>query len=244
MKKIIIIIAVLLFSHQHSIAQKNKTNGTAYYKKSLDLKIDNSSEAKGFFELIIKATNDAIFVLQFNKKQSSFELNIDEIPDSASSFLNKATIMGGGKGVYYIDTEKNILIHQEKAYGKEFLIASMLNAFKWELLNEEEKVIQNYHCYKAILKKKVLSGNNKIGEKVIEAWYAPDLLIPHGPIGYGNLPGLIVELIDGKAKYTLEKIAFDSSIEISKPNRGDKISEFAFDSLAVEAIKNRKREDR
>jgi GLPGLI family protein len=47
------------------------------------------------------------------------------------------------------------------------------------------------------------------GEKqdiLVTAWYAPDIPVRFGPIGYGGLPGLILELQNESATFYVTKI--------------------------------------
>lgn len=68
----------------------------------------------------------------------------------------------------------------------------------WQLRPDlSNKVILGYKCSAASLME-------KSGEVI--AWYAPELPFPDGPIYYGMLPGLILEVEQKTTRYTATKI--------------------------------------
>ena len=64
---------------------------------------------------------------------------------------------------------------------------------KWVIINES-KTIDNYQVFKAILNEPFINSKGEQKLRTIVAWYCP--MIPHsfGPLNYGGLPGLILEL--------------------------------------------------
>lgn len=73
----------------------------------------------------------------------------------------------------------------------------------WILL-DETKNINGFICYKAegVLK----SIEAQVEDKKIIAWYCPDIPFSFGPNGFGNLPGLIIEIQIGNILFGVKKI--------------------------------------
>lgn len=230
-------ILIFCFVYIQSFGQIKNISGIAYYKKSLVIKAEKP-EIKPFDAALIDAYNKIHFVLDFNNHESAFQFS-KEVKKELNSLYNIATIIGGGKGIYYANNIDNIYLQQREGFGKRYIIERTINKFEWDLFNET-KIIEGYTCYRAKTLKKLYVSKNEFTSRVVEAWYSKELSIPHGPLGYGNLPGLILELREGKFIYTLQKIIFDSSVRISKPDEGEVISEIAFEMLAEKAIENRK----
>ncbi len=74
----------------------------------------------------------------------------------------------------------------------------------WVLQNETKK-IDGYTCYKATVSRVLYTEN----EHTVEAWYTPEIPIPFGPIGYGGLPGLILQLTQRSVTYVTKKVTLN-----------------------------------
>ena len=231
------VLPILLFISYITTAQK--IVGNAYYEKNLTLQIrkHKDAHAQKVYKNFMKAAQDANFVLTFTQDEAVFK-HIEEMPVDDFPLATAKTIIGGGKGIYYINKKENIRLHQTDAYGNFFLIEGTFNELKWELLNTS-KIIGDYTCYKARLNKKILNSKGEIKNRLVEAWYTPDIPVSFGPVGYGNLPGLIIQLTEGPATYTVRNIVFESPVTIKKPVKGEFISEMSFNLLAKRAIDNR-----
>jgi GLPGLI family protein len=72
----------------------------------------------------------------------------------------------------------------------------------------------------------VVNGSS-VFEHPIIAWYCPKLPFSYGPIGYGNLPGLILQLQVRNVVYGVSKIDFDADNlpDYSILKKGEIISE-------------------
>src|SRR5690606_33728451 len=75
------------------------------------------------------------------------------------------------------------------------------------------KMINNRKCYKATTIYQVKYGKKEFTHPVV-AWYSPELPFNFGPQGYGNLPGLILELQIRNATFTAYEIETDLNQEI------------------------------
>jgi len=145
------------------------------------------------------------FTLNFNKDQAVFLCDEGLGIDNSNLFLTK--ISAGYMSEVY--QNKDFSLRQVNDFGKYLLKTEAIN--DWVLENET-KEIESFLCYKATSTKKV---NNSKGTFVfpVIAWYCPKIPISFGPNGYGNLPGLILELQVRNVVYGVKKI----DLNLSKP---------------------------
>ena len=125
-----------------------------------------------------------------------------------------------GYNPYYYSKKENTFY-----YEKDGFVVKKPNNVKWETTAETKK-IDNYTCYKAIYKEKII---NRLGEEKIReivAWFTPDLPYSYGPLEFNGLPGLILELEKLGCKLVAKSIVIDKNktIEIEKP-KGKTINE-------------------
>jgi GLPGLI family protein len=111
-------------------------------------------------------------------------------------------------GIIY-NRNKEIL-KQSELLGKNIYTRENLTE-NWVLTNET-KQIDNYLCYKATNEYIVVNPKGTFKFPVI-AWYCPKLPYNFGPLGYGNLPGLILELQVRNVNYHLKKIDLNSELD-------------------------------
>ncbi|MFN3756235.1 MAG: GLPGLI family protein [Flavobacterium sp.] len=76
-------------------------------------------------------------------------------------------------------------------------------------------------------------------DKVITAWYTPDIPVPHGPDEYWGLPGLILEVSDGKTIMLCSKIVLNpkDKKEIKAPKNGKVVTQKEYDAIVTEKTK-------
>jgi GLPGLI family protein len=75
-------------------------------------------------------------------------------------------------------------------------------------------------------------------EVTITAWYSPEIPISQGPENYWGLPGLILEVNDGKTIILCSKIVLNSKekVEIKEPTNGKVISQKEYDETVVKKM--------
>ena len=158
------------------------------------------------------------FELKFNLTESTWK-EVESLSKSGNFNITSTT---------YKNTAEKRYLHDREIIGKPFLIADDLAPLKWKLTKESKK-IGDYTAYKATLKtvkaKKHIYG--QVETLQVEAWYTPDIPVPHGPEQYWGLPGLIIQLDDGKITYLLTKMVLNpkKEVRIKKPRGGKKINE-------------------
>lgn len=220
-------------------SQESTLIGKAYYSKKHMVPESAISQMSKPQQPFFQTANSATFILEFSKYNSRFEI-LEKMDSDANRRLNSATILGGGKGVYFLDLKKDILLRQVDFMGELFLIKSIISDQDWKLI-KETKQIGDYICYKAELLKNIKTSDGKNKTVTIEAWYSPELSFSFGPIGYSGLPGLILEISNDKAVYKIDKLELKSGAEhtIIKPKNGKLVSESTYNLLIEKAFKNR-----
>jgi GLPGLI family protein len=159
---------------------------------------DNAMRESGkmSFELIVTKKGSKFF----DKKKLESDSNI-----GSNGF---AMAIASYMGVVY--DLKDRILSQKALLGDNIYSESDLKS-NWVLTNET-KLIDNYLCYKATNIYKVTNDTKTFLHPVI-AWYCPQIPYHYGPNGYGNLPGLILELQVRNVVYGAKIIKLDSELD-------------------------------
>lgn len=256
MKKIILIT---LFAFNFSIAQK--LTGTAEYQskmimgKDFDVKVDgvNPEMQQQIMEMMKKQFEKKYF-LHFNNFESIFmeEEKLDAPEVGGGGMMIK--MQSAGKPlVSYKNIKDKIAIEEEDVFSKEFLVTDSLKTMAWEITDETKK-IGNYTCTKAKLSVKmkeiVTKQDDKKEEKTnlldqikpkdieITAWFTTEIPVSNGPERYWGLPGLILEVSDGRTIFLCSKITLNpkETVKIEKPKKGKKVSRKEFEKIMEEKM--------
>jgi GLPGLI family protein len=211
----------------------------------------------------IQKMNQKIFILEFNKYSSTYKqkvivstpkLKVSGVKTMVTSFVGS-----NSADIYYKNVQENRFANQTEIMGKRFLVKDNLTSYNWEL-SSETKNIETYTCYKATYSKEV--DNVKISIKdgetvkdksketiVTTAWYTPQVSVSNGPVNYQGLPGLILEVNDGKKTTVCAEIILNSSqkSKIEEPKKGKVVSQKKFTKIQkqksdelIEKFKTRK----
>ena len=75
-------------------------------------------------------------------------------------------------------------------------------------------------------------------EITITAWYTPEIPVNQGPEGYWGLPGLILEVNDGKTIILCSKVVLNpkEKTEIKAPSKGKTVSQKEYDDIVVKKM--------
>ena len=199
-------------------SKKHKTILTAFPKRALKMETIDSE-----FDFTLTC-NDSLSLFYLEKKLYS---------DNSAAEL--AIILSGYFGRIKQIDDFFITENLREDFGK-FLVSRKYH--NWELLNEK-KLIGDYTCFKATTKTEVVNPEGKIFIRNYTAWYTPQLPYKYGPLGFGNLPGLIIELQGEDYTYGVKKIEFFDKDQKSKDNEIPKlknkklITEEEFEELAA-----------
>lgn len=234
-------------------AQK-KFQGKAVYqsKTTFDMNRWNdrkmSEERKKQIKSRMKNMLEKTYVLNFTKEESVYKEEAKLVAPGAGRGFRFGGLGGGTK---YKNIKEGKFLESTESFGKKFLITESVEKPNWEL-GIETKQIGNYTCFKATLVKKTnaldwrnLRGRRRDGKKKdsakiqknakeielpkkveVTAWYTPQIPVNNGPGNYWGLPGLILEINEGRTTILCSEITMNPTekIEIKEPIKGKKVT--------------------
>ena len=196
----------------------------------------------------MKKMMEKTFVLNFDKTASIYkeQEKLDAPGQNGMGMRMMSSMMGGGGTTYKNVKEKTYSVDKE-FMGKEFLVKDSLPKLEWKM-ESETKQIGGYTCYKATAVKpasqsdfrnfrpkkdeakkeekekttNLMDSFEMPKEVTITAWYAPEIPINQGPENYWGLPGLIMEVSDGKTIILCSKVVLNAKekVAIKAPTKG------------------------
>lgn len=222
-----------------------------------------SPEITAMIQDALKKASEKKFTLTFNKQESLYE-EVEELqkPEAANGGMT-FSVSFSGQGKKYTNLKDKSTVSEDEIFGKEFLIVEKLEPLNWQLLDETKK-IGDYTCYKAqsIIpvteaqkkeyeeslkqeKKSNLFIVNEPKDKVVVAWYAPEIPVGFGPNNYWGLPGLILEINEDENIILCSKVTLSNKekSKIKVPNTGQKVSKKEFDAIQKKKMDSMKDED-
>ena len=172
--------------------------------------VSKKKEVLDIMASYVKICNETKVELVFSDNKASFlvlpnttpTLDQEDVAIAISGFVT-------GQDYYTDLTTKKVYCKR----GDGTFTVGDLSSFAWELL-DETKIIDQFTCYKALLKQ---DRTDSMGKKIVvitEAWYAPSLPYAFGPKEYSGLPGLILELKNKRTTFVAAKI---TKLENAKP---------------------------
>ncbi|MCW4469264.1 GLPGLI family protein [Flavobacterium sp. MFBS3-15] len=204
------IVLILFFICSHSFAQVSE--GTIHYRVVVGTDELFEKLDKEIRDQYIKEKESEKYILEFNKNEFVYYLvpglsvNSDRVAREVVYYKNK-------------DSLYSLRPVDDEDFGK--LLIKESRDTQWQLHNET-KMIGRYKCYKATAE--LVRDNGKYGvfRFPVIAWYAPEIPLPYGPLGYGGLPGLILELQERNVVYGAAAIDFKidrKNSKLQKPSR-------------------------
>ncbi|MBS7252854.1 GLPGLI family protein [Flavobacterium branchiicola] len=177
------------------------------------------------------------------------------------------SFMGGG-GTFYKDVKSKTYTVDKEFMGKEFLVIDSLPKLNWKLEAETKQIggyncykatavkeasktdFRNFRPKNNDDKKeevKKTSGETKTNfednfempkEITVTAWYSPEIPVNQGPENYWGLPGLILEISDGKTTILCSKIVLNAKdkVEIKPSKKGKVISQKDYDDTVIKKM--------
>lgn len=176
------------------------------------------------YKTAIKDAQNLKFTLYFSGQETYFTVSDQLNSDGGNSDLSKA-FSGYTSEVYTnIKENKSLKKSSETIFPKGKYVIEESIQEDW-VLKSETKFIDGYECFKAETIQ-VVKNSKGIFKHPVTAWYCPKIPIRSGPNGYGNLPGLILELQVRNTVFgaTTINLAPDKEPKIEKPFAGKKIS--------------------
>ena len=251
---IVLILAVVLSS-----ANAQDFQGVATYKtqRQIDIKMDSTqvnNEMQAKMMEMMKKQFQKTFKLTFNKEESVYkqEEELDKPQVGGGGFQVVMIGGGGGSDVLYKNTKEQRYAESVDTYGKIFLVKDSIENIEWKL-GSETKFIGEYPCYKATYTKMVpktiemtsadtdidLDAEREMEERTVTAWYTPQIPVNNGPDDYQGLPGLILEVHDGKLTIVCSKIVLNpkDKIDIKEPEKGKVVDEEKYEEIMEKKAK-------
>jgi GLPGLI family protein len=230
--------------------------GKAIYKTSAKSNFKIKDNQKGIDDKMkeelqkrIQKMNQKTFILEFDKTSSIYkqEAALQSPKSQAGRVVNVMSFGGSGSAdIYYKNIKENRFANKTEIMGKAFLVEDKLPKYDWELTSET-KNIGIYTCYKATFSKEVENTNisMKDGETIEEktkqtivttAWYTMQIPVSNGPDNYQGLPGLILEINDGKNLIVCTEIILNPTDKISldEPTKGEVVTQVEFNKIQKE----------
>lgn len=224
-------------------------------------------EMQKMIEERMKKFSEKTFNLYFDRTASIYEEQekLDAPGTQNGGMRMMASFAGGGGKLYKNIKEKTFTVDKEMM-GKEFLVQDTLPKLKWKM-EAETKKIGNYTCYKATAQQAVSKSDfrnfkrksqdenkDKIEEKnkttsfmdnmelpkevTITAWYTTEIPINQGPENYWGLPGLILEVSNGKTTILCSKVVMNNKDkkEIKPSTNGKVVTQKEYDEIVTKKM--------
>ncbi len=246
---------------------ESKTS-TSDFKTRLSGNKDITPEMQKMIEDRMKKMFEKTFILNFDKSASIYkeEEKLDE-PGQAGGMRMMASFMGGG-GTYYKNVKDKTYSVDKEFMGKEFLVKDTLTTYKWNMESETRMIggyncykatavvptsksdFRNYRVKKEEDKKETaksdedtkktnfMDGIDLPKEITITAWYTPEIPVNQGPEGYWGLPGLILEVNDGKTTILCSKVVLNTKdkADIKQPTNGKVVTQKEYDETVMKKM--------
>ena len=251
MKNIILLVLVFAFAKANS----QSIQGVATYQtqRHVDIKMDSTSgmndEMQKSIQEQLRRQFQKEYTLSFNEAESMWKEDVSLDKPQAPSSSGISIIVSGSSDILYQNIKDASFKQQSELMGKQFLIEDTLEKPEWKL-EKETKNIGQYTCFKATLTEEVEErsfqsvdgdGEEEVNTvtKVTTAWYTLDIPVQHGPDEFWGLPGLILEVNDGKMSMMCTQVIINpkEGVAIEIPTKGKKVNNTEYEKISEEKAK-------
>ena len=238
---------------------QNNFQGKAVYmsKTSMDMSRYDKMPEQQKKQMMARFKNylEKTFTLNFNKTESSFKENVKlDAPGTAARSWGS----NNGQGSIYKNLKSKEMIEDVEQFSKRFRVMEAMDQPKWEMGTETKKIGQ-YTCYKATMVKvdntidwgsifsrrrntkkkdstKTATEKDAVKMVAVTAWYTPQIPVSSGPGVYFGLPGLILEINEGRTTMLCTEIALNPSeaVEIKRPTKGKEVNREDYNKIVKE----------
>ncbi len=232
--------------------------GVATYHTSVsisqdDFKIDSNVASADQQAAIFKMLAPMLkkeYNLTFSKTESIYK-EVEKLEQNSMPFQSMLDNFMGEGGTFYKNIKAEESLKQTEFFGKIFLITDTLEKLDWKL-GKESKVIGSYTCYKATAEQKVIEMNIETSAEsedikqdtiqttiTVTAWYTPMIPVSQGPGKYFGLPGLIMEVSDGRQTVLCSKVVLnpENKVSIDRPKEGKVVTEKEYQETVQKKMK-------
>jgi len=198
----------------------------------------------------------------------SEEEKLDAAGDQMTKGFRMMGSMMGAGGKQYKNIKDRTVLQEKEIFGKEFLISDTMPQIKWKIESETKKIgsytcykatasmpvdrsnLMNFRPKKGAeeeMKKKSEEEEKSTNfmdmieapkDKTITAWYTPEIPVSQGPEEYYGLPGLILEVSDGKTMLLCSKVVMNpkEKAEIKPLKKGEKVTKAQYSEIMVKKM--------
>ena len=232
MKKLLVLLVVCAFAKAYS----QDLSGVATYQsqRSVDIKLsegmDNAMQKQ--IQEQLKKQFQKTYTLKFKGSESIYSEDEGGIAPPAPAAGGMSIVISQNKDINYRNLNELRYTNETDLMGKTFLVKDSIKKREWKLV-KEIKNIGLYTCFKAIYEEEVenwsmTEDGKETKEKKMKtttAWYTLDIPVPHGPDKYWGLPGLVLEINDGKFSLMCTKVVLNpqEEIVIEEPTKGKRV---------------------
>jgi GLPGLI family protein len=204
-------------------AQQNTGKGLNIIYQTLTIFDLDSTIVNNVVATTLKETSPINSTLLIKENNALYYENIELSSDLVNnrSFEIRRIISNEGYQSIKYNTNTQKVIKHKFTLGTNFCINSNFADYIWAITSET-KMIDKYKCYKATLKKQVLSKDGGTLVKEVTAYFAPELPFSLGPLGYCGLPGLILELIDSSKNVRMVSLSYINNNKLNYPSINNK----------------------
>ena len=216
----------------------------------------------------MKKMFEKTFILNFDKSASIYkeEEKLDASPQGGG--IRMMSSMTGGGGTFYKNVKDKVYTVDKEFMGKEFLVKDSLANLNWKMEAETRVIggytcykatavkeasktdFRNFRPKKEEEPKKdadkpaeakktnFMDAVELPKEITITAWYTPEIPVNQGPEVYWGLPGLILEVNDGKTIILCSKVVLNSKekAEIKAVTKGKVVSQKEYDETVMKKM--------
>ncbi|RDI52373.1 GLPGLI family protein [Flavobacterium glaciei] len=246
---------------------ESKTS-TSDFKTRMEGNKDMTPDMQKMIEERMKKMFEKTFILNFNKTASIYkEEEKLEASAQGGGFRMMSSFAGGG-GTYYKNVKDKQYSNDKEFMGKEFMIKDSLTSLNWKMEAEtrviggytcykataikkpsatdfrnmrprkEQSEIKDSAKPAEEKKTNFLDAIEVPKEIVITAWYTPEIPVSQGPEGYWGLPGLILEVNDGRTTILCSKVVLNpkDKVEIKAVAKGKVVSQKEYDDAVIKKM--------
>ncbi|WP_299677504.1 GLPGLI family protein [uncultured Tenacibaculum sp.] len=237
-----------------TIAQDFQGKATYKTHNNIDLKISTGDKAPNSdlqkqLQEKMKKMFQKTYTLNFTKSTSTYTQNKELEPAAQSGGVQIMMFgNGGGNDILYKNTAEKKYVNKTEVFSKEFLIKDKLSDEVWEMSGETKK-IGNYTCYKATRTREeeqishiMTDGETEEKKQMVTvntvAWYTPEIPVSNGPDMFWGLPGLILEVHEGKRTIVCSEIVLNPTekVKIKEPRGGKKVNQEEYEKIVKEKV--------
>jgi GLPGLI family protein len=238
MKKLFFTILTIVYTN-YSFSQQNiKVDyGVSFIK---DEKIEKNNRINEIFDNANSGASLSSFTLIATNDYANFyAIDYNGLDQQK---WRMTLIMADYESMLFIDKKSALITYnnQEGDFKKnKYLIEKKIND-NWIINQNDTLTINGFKCFKATTFEELENSKGLRITNEVVAWFTPQIPFQFGPNGYGNLPGLIMQLTSNRVSFFAKNIIFDNIFEINVLSKGVRIKEDDFMKLLFETSKKNK----